>query len=260
MADLKRKIRENSEILSTCIYIAFAIAITQVVSSQIQKYYIDNTNYFSAFIMFIFIVVMYGILIFILVKISKPFRNFLLRMFGVESETLKENPDKQNKESVNIDDKKATENSLDYDCLIEDLIEKIDNEKSLFTVRDELHGYGMTLYIVGIFLFLAVIISYLPDNITPFIGRMTLVIAIAAVIFSFVTYSSRGMENNVLDANFGKAIKKFKIEKKDEEKRLLLKALLKMKVINSKYKLGIVKGMHPKLFTKEKLLEKLYEK
>jgi hypothetical protein len=63
----------------------------------------------------------------------------------------------------------------------------------------------MTFYIVGLFLFLAGIVSYLPDSIAPFIGRMTLVIAISAVLLTFVSYTSQGMENNVLDANFGKA-------------------------------------------------------
>jgi hypothetical protein len=150
-------------------------------------------------------------------------------------------------------------NYIDYDSLIDDLIQKIDNEKSLFTLRDELHGYGMTFYIVGLFLFLAGIVSYLPDSIAPFIGRMTLVIAIAAVLLTFVSYVSRGMEDNVVEANFGKAIKKFKIDEKEEEKRLLLKALLKVKAINPNSKLGIVKKMHKEMFTKEKLLEKLYE-
>jgi hypothetical protein len=148
---------------------------------------------------------------------------------------------------------------IDYNGLIDDFIQKIDNEKSLFTLRDELHGYGMTFYIVGIFLFLAGIVSYLPDSIAPFIGRMTLVIAIAAVLLTFVSYVSRGMEDNVVEANFGKAIKKFNIEKKDEEKRLLLKALLKIKAMNPNSKLGIVKKMHKDMFTKEMLLERLYE-
>lgn len=88
MSNLKKIIKENSQLFVIGIYIAFAIAITQVISSQIQKYFIDNTNYLSAFIMFIFIVVMYGFFIFILVKISSAFKNFLLRMFGVQSELV----------------------------------------------------------------------------------------------------------------------------------------------------------------------------
>ena len=150
-------------------------------------------------------------------------------------------------------------NPFDYNELINEFIQKIDNEKSLFKFTDEFHGYGMTFYIVGLFLFLAGIVSYLPDSIAPFIGRMTLLIAIAALLLTFISFTSKGRENNVVDANFGKTIKKFKIEKREEEKRLLLEALLKMKALNRTYKLATVKGIHPEMFTKEKLLEKLYE-
>jgi hypothetical protein len=148
---------------------------------------------------------------------------------------------------------------INYDEMVQDLIGKIDNEKSLFTLRDELHGYGMTFYVVGIFLLFAFIISYLPDNIAPFVGRMTLVFAILAVILTFVFFTSRGMENNVVEANFGKAIRKFNIDGKEEEKRLLLLALLKIKAMTPHRKLEIVKKMHKEMFTKEKLLERLYK-
>ena len=44
-----------------------------------------------------------------------------------------------------------------------------------------------------------------------------------------------------------------------EEKRLLLKALLKIKVLMPHRKLGVIKKMHKGMFTKEKLLERLCE-
>lgn len=84
--DLKMSIKQNSQLLSTCIYIAFAIAFTQVISSAIQKYFIDNPNPLAAFLMFIIIVVLYGGVIFILVKISPTFKKFLLRMFGAKAD------------------------------------------------------------------------------------------------------------------------------------------------------------------------------
>lgn len=154
-----------------------------------------------------------------------------------------------------------TENPKEIDNadLIEDFIHKIDNEKDLFTLRDGFHGYGMTLYIVAVFLFLAFAVSLLPDSIAPLIGRVTLVMAIAAVLLAFVSYTSKGMENNVVEANFRKAIKKFNIGEKEEEKRLLLLALLKIKAITPQRKLEIVKKMHKEMFTKEKLLERLYK-
>ncbi len=146
---------------------------------------------------------------------------------------------------------------IDYDNLIEDLIQKIDNEKSLFTVRDELHGYGNALFIAGVYLFLAFIVNYLP-NVT-LVEKITIGLAIGAILLTFISFISEGLKNNVVDANFQKAIKKFNIEEKEEEKRLLLRALLKIKAITPHRKLGIVKKMHKEMFTKEKLLEKLYE-
>jgi len=161
------------------------------------------------------------------------------------SNTLKRNNNEKVEEPVN------------YDEMIQELITEIDNEKFLFTVRDELHGYGNALFIAGIYLFLGLIVSYLP-NVT-LMEKITFLIAIGALLLTFISFVSQGLKNNVVDANFGKAIKKFKIEKKEEEKRLLLKALLKTKATNPKSKLGTVKKIHKDMFTKEMLLEKLYE-
>lgn len=151
----------------------------------------------------------------------------------------------------------AKPKDIDYDGLIDEVINKIDNEKSLFTLSDELHGHSMTLYLVGLFLFLAVIINY--TSIGTEIEKITLQIAILAVLLTYVSYAFGGMENNVVDANFKKAIKKFNIGENEEEKRVLLKALLKIKVVTPHRKLGVVKRMHQGMFTKEKLLERLYE-
>lgn len=84
MRDFKKTVRENSKLFVTCTYIALVIALTQIISSQVQKYYIDNQNAVSAFFMLIFLVLLYGFFILILVKTSTTFRGFLLRMFGVE--------------------------------------------------------------------------------------------------------------------------------------------------------------------------------
>ena len=148
---------------------------------------------------------------------------------------------------------------IDYDGLIDDLIKKIDNEKSLFTIRDGLHGQSMTLYIMGLFLFLVLGINYLPNDFIASTNKITISIALLAVLLTYVSYTSKGIENNFVEANFWKAVKKFKIEKKEEEKRLLLTALIKMKVTNHNYKLETAKKLNEEMFTKEKLLEKLYE-
>ena len=63
----------------------------------------------------------------------------------------------------------------------------------------------------------------------------------------------------VIHANFKKAIKKFIMPRKRKKKDFLLMALIKMKAMNHYSKLGIAKKMHKDMFTKERLLEKLYE-
>lgn len=148
---------------------------------------------------------------------------------------------------------------IDYDSIIDDFIQKIDNEKSLFTWRVELPVYGMTLYIVGLSLFLVLGINYLPNSFIASTNRITVSIALVAVLLTYVSYTSKGREKNVVEANFRKATKNLNITEEEEEKRLLLRALLKTKAMNPHSKLGIVKKMHKELFTKEKLLERLYE-
>jgi retron-type reverse transcriptase len=148
---------------------------------------------------------------------------------------------------------------IDYDILIDDLIQKIDSDKSLFRPRDIFHGYGSTLYFIGLFIFFTYVINLFPDSIASTVQKITLNIAIIALLITYLSVVTRGKENNVVDANFGKVIKKLKIGKEEKEKRILLEALLQIKAIAPSYELEIVKKMHPEMFTKEKLLEKLYE-
>lgn len=148
---------------------------------------------------------------------------------------------------------------IDYDGLIEDLIQKIDNDKFLFTLRDEFHDWGSTLTVIGLIIFFIFAVNLFPDSVASTIQKITLSFALLAFLITFVSFTTRGNKNNVVDANFWKAIKKFNITEEEEEKRLLLRALLEMKVMYSTFKLGKVKKMHPEMFTKEKLLEKLYE-
>ena len=79
MPDSKMK---NSQMLVIGIYIAFAIAIAQVIASETQKYFINNSDPLSAFVLFVVIVLIFGVLIFALIKIFAPFRTFILKMYG----------------------------------------------------------------------------------------------------------------------------------------------------------------------------------
>lgn len=147
----------------------------------------------------------------------------------------------------------------DYDSLIEDLVQKIDNEKSLFNVLHELDVYNTTFSVVTLLIVAELVILALPNSFAPLLERLTIFIGIIAIGFAYAGNIVADLKEIVVHANFKKAIKKFKIDEQEEEKRLLLMALIKMKSMNHYSNLGIAQKMHKDMFTKEKLLEKLYE-
>ncbi|HYA77903.1 MAG TPA: hypothetical protein VEF91_04230, partial [Verrucomicrobiae bacterium] len=154
--------------------------------------------------------------------------------------------------------KTETSKDRDYAGLIEDLIQKIDNEKALFNLRYQFDVYNSTVTITGLLWVVAIVILALPNNIAPLINRLTLFIAVIAILFAFAGVLVQDLDDIVITTNFKKAVQKFKIAEKEEEKRLLLMALIKMKAMNHHSKLGVAKKLHPDMFTKEKLLERLY--
>lgn len=145
---------------------------------------------------------------------------------------------------------------LNYDAMIQGLIDKIDGEESLFSSRIQFRGYwenGTVLVVVAFFIVMCTLA--LLSNGSALFDGLALIIALGALLVAFIF----GIEDNTVKANYRCAIEKFKIAKIEKEERLLLRALIKMKAMNLDSKLGTVKEMHGDLFTKEKLLEKLYE-
>ena len=215
---MKSKQNKYSRLIVICIYIAFVIAITQIIGSQVQKYVIDNKNYFSATLLLIFIVLLYGFFLFVFDLLSG---HFIIKMFGFDSETRKEvSPNESQPLSIPAKDKETKiekPKDIDYDSLIDDLIQKIDNEKSLFTTRVELHVYAMTFYFVGVYIAMVVLVMIL--SIGSLIQNITFAIAVGAFLLAYLSFDTRGRENNVVEANFWKAIKKFKIEEKERRKK-----------------------------------------
>jgi len=155
-------------------------------------------------------------------------------------------------------EKSEISKETDYDGLIEDLIRKIDNEKTLFNPLYQLDVYNSTITVTVLLWVVAIAILALPNNIAPLIDRLTLFIAVIAIQFAFAGVLVQDLDDIVISTNFKKAIKKFKMDEKEEEKRLLLMALIKMKATNHHSKLGVAKRLHEDMFTKEKLLERLY--
>jgi hypothetical protein len=136
-----------------------------------------------------------------------------------------------------------TENPSDvnHDNLIGDLVQKIDNEKSLFNVLHELDVYGTTFSLVTLLIVAELVILALPNSFAPLLERITVFIGIIAIGFAYAGTLVADLKEIVVHANFKKAVKKFKINEKEEEKRLLLMALIKMKSMNHYSKLEIAK-------------------
>ena len=155
-------------------------------------------------------------------------------------------------------EKSEISKETDYDGLIEDLIRKIDNEKTLFNPLYQLDVYNSTITVTVLLWVVAIAILALPNNIAPLIDRLTLFIAVIAIQFAFAGVLVQDLDDIVISTNFKKAVKEFKIDGNEEEKRLLLMALIKMKAINHHSKLGVAKKLHGDMFTKEKLLDRLY--
>ena len=155
-------------------------------------------------------------------------------------------------------EKTETPKETDYDGLIESLIQKIDNEKALFNPIRELDVYNSTVTFTVLLWIAAIVILALPNSVAPFLDRLTLFIAVIAILFAFAGVLVQDLDDIVVSTNFKKAVQKFKIDEKEEEKRLLLMALIKMKAMNHHSKLGEAKKLHRDMFTKENLLERLY--
>jgi hypothetical protein len=115
-----------------------------------------------------------------------------------------------------------TENptGIDYGSLIEELVQKIDNEKSLFNVLQELDVYNTTFSLVTLLIVAELVILALPNSFAPLLERLTIFIGIIAIGFAYAGTLVADLKEIVVHANFKKAIKKFKIDEKEEEKRL----------------------------------------
>ena len=113
------------------------------------------------------------------------------------------------------------------------------------------------MYIV--FVYFLIVGLVLISSLGSPIQNITFAIAVGALLLSFVSFKSKNNNDNVVEANFEKAIKAFKIEKQDETKRIILEALLKIKAKKPNYKLVSAMKINPEMFAKDKLLEKLYE-
>jgi len=105
-----------------------------------------------------------------------------------------------------------TENptGIDYGSLIEELVQKIDNEKSLFNVLHELDVYGTTFSLVTLLIVAELVILALPNSFAPLLERITVFIGIIAIGFAYAGTLVADLKEIVVHANFKRQLRNLK--------------------------------------------------
>jgi hypothetical protein len=143
---------------------------------------------------------------------------------------------------------------IDYDSLIEQLVQKVDKEKSLFSFHDFVGGFGGFIFDVAAILLVIYVVAF--NSSFSFTDRIVIGFAGAALILSLGQIILVNANETVVKIKYRNAMRNLKPSK---EEKLLLKALIKMQSENTEFTLTEIYTMYPEIFTKEKLLERLYE-
>ncbi len=143
---------------------------------------------------------------------------------------------------------------IDYDSLINDLIKKIDEEKALFTTIDFFRVFRTIFLYLVVILFFVIPTEYIPS--ISLADRLIIFFAGLAVLLSLIQLQIPSINEKVINVMYSRAVENFKVSKDDKP---LLKALIKMKSEDNDFTLAEIRKIYPKMFTKEKLLERLYE-
>jgi uncharacterized membrane protein required for colicin V production len=107
---LKQKIKNSVKIFGICVFIVTSIYIVQTIGYSFEKYVIESDKgLVNQVLTGIFGMVMWGFVIFFIVMISRPFRNFFLKWFNVDSEPEKAEKKKGKQLNTEIEQPEVTE-------------------------------------------------------------------------------------------------------------------------------------------------------
>jgi len=145
-----------------------------------------------------------------------------------------------------------------------DLIQLVDRSrdakgKPLFRRRDAFGGgFGWAIFIIGTLFSLVIFFGLLYDfGKISLVDLMVLDFTFITVLLTFLSSVIQLAESSMLEVRFKKALglrPSF-----TENQKLILKALIKIKSKHDEFALGEVYKKNKDMFTKEKLMEKLYE-
>lgn len=137
------------------------------------------------------------------------------------------------------------------------LIRLIDgNKKDLFKTFDPYEGWAMTSQLLVLSFLVALIWIFLFLRALGSIPEVAVAVGTLAFVVGYFRLLAPFLEENMLEANFRRLVKK---EKPRESEKPLLKALLKMKAENREFDLETVYNIDPSVFSAQKLVEYLYE-
>lgn len=150
------------------------------------------------------------------------------------------------------DEEEETEES--YDETILRLIQLVDHNKSkLFKSLDFLRG-GSTFAFVMLWVLLGLIEVILFFGDASLTDKITMALSFLAFAVAFLSLSAYFAEASIVEVNFKRLEKCVR-----ENQKPLLKALIKIKAKHTEFDLKQIYSMNASMFTKEKLLEKLYD-
>jgi hypothetical protein len=133
-----------------------------------------------------------------------------------------------------------------------ELIKLVDGEYQEKVLDTFLHSpFASTL---GILLIMLILIDVYFLTINDVGKQLSIAIPFVALVVAFLGIFNHSFEETLIERNYDRIGKKT-----NDDQKPLLKELIKMKAKNKEFNLEQIYHMNEDMFTKDKLLEKLYE-
>ena len=139
-------------------------------------------------------------------------------------------------------------------------IDRLDNE--LLKPGDVFSGwlalFSFSLLLVAIVSSIgAVLYSFI--NTVPWLDVLAVLVASGAIVAANFSFVAQMRDKNLLKVRYDRTKEMKEFSQKSEGEKMIIKALIKLKGRNADFSLETLSKLHPEMFTKERLLEFLYE-
>lgn len=200
---------------------------------------------YSALIFFLFVLGIVPLVLLSIWFLNPLIIKKLFMTFGLTEKSIKKKKPKESQKSTELSEDK-TENE------ILELVQFVD-QKFKFTVSDFFLRGSNLFPSMAFIVFFAFIGVYLVFTRSLY-EQIVVATSFSAFGVAFFSLLARFGEEHIVEVNF----RRFGMGE-EENRRPLLKALIKMKVKHQEFNLEQIYAMNKTIFTREKLLERLYE-